>query len=107
MKAYDPSDCSTSRISEPPETTSRVILKTSLPPSELMLISQLYTPSERPVVSTVTVMVSCSPLESPLVGVTSTQLQDSLNVYVSVPVPLFQMSNVVLSVSSISIFPKS
>ena len=53
-------------------------VKVPLPPFELMEISHVREPSDNPVVSMSTVMTSCSPVEEPLVGLTSTQPQLSL-----------------------------
>jgi hypothetical protein len=54
-----------------------------------------------------TVMVSCSLVELPLVGDTVTQVADSLRLYVRVPVPLFQISKVVDPVAPAATEPKS
>ena len=66
---------------------------------DVISISHVLTPTRRPLVSISTVITSFSPEESPLVGVTVTQPQDSDKLYVRVPVPLFQISKVVDSTS--------
>ena len=53
-----------------------------------------------------TVIVSCSPVELPLVGFTVTHPQLSAILYVKEPVPLFQISKVVESVSPAYLSPK-
>jgi len=82
-------------------------VKVPLPPFEVISISHECKVSLRLVVSISTVIVSCSPPDEPLVELKSTQSQDSLKEYVRVPVPLFQMSKVVNSVTPSNIFPKS
>ena len=49
-----------------------------VPLLEVMSMGQVYEPGVKPAVSIFTVIVSCSPVESPLVGVTVTQLLVSL-----------------------------
>ena len=56
-----------------------VTVKVPEPPLELMLTGPEYDPMLIPVVSMLTVMVSCSPVEVPLAGLTVViQLVDSL-----------------------------